>query len=383
MMPILGGLSSQEIGQAVPTAPVTPQFSIIVPAHNAQQDLPACLEAIARQLTPDGEVIVIDDGSTDQTAEIAVRFGVRLGRISKAGGPSAARNLGAQLSSGEILVFVDADTVPAPGAIAGLVSALAANPEIDAVFGAYDTRPAAPQLVSQFRNLLHHFVHLQAQREASTFWTGCGAVRRDAFFRIGGFDATRRYLEDVDLGLRLKSTGGRIHLDPSIQAQHRKQWTLGSMVWTDIWGRAVPWMTLMHGRTQPRDHGARLTDQASAVLLAIGSACTLAGSWSLAAALLLASVLTAWRWHSFLVATRGAWFAVRALPLHWLYLSYCSVAFAGMLIYWYRPRISQRASFRWPRLTPLATRTLLPIEAGFPGDQTRPPRPRESEYGVQ
>jgi hypothetical protein len=80
-----------------------------------------------------------------------------------------------------------------------------------------------------------------------TFWAGLGTLRRDAFFSVGGFDAARFpvAIEDVELGLRLTERGARIRLDPDVQGKHVKSWTLREMVRTDLFGRAVPWLSLL------------------------------------------------------------------------------------------------------------------------------------------
>ena len=112
------------------------------------------------------------------------------------------------------------------------------------MFGSHDDRPAAPGVVSRFRNLLHHHTHSSHPDPTSTFWAGLGAVRRQTFLDLGGFDAEayqRPCIEDIDFGLRLSDAGGRILLDPAIQGTHHKRWTLRSMVVTDIRQRAIPW----------------------------------------------------------------------------------------------------------------------------------------------
>ncbi len=103
------------------------------------------------------------------------------------------------------------------------------EPDVSAVFGAYDTQPEAPQLVSQYRNLLHHFVHSQSAGEAETFWGGCGAIRREVFLEAGRYDEwsyPRPQIEDVELGHRVRALGHRILLRPEIQCTHLKRWTL-------------------------------------------------------------------------------------------------------------------------------------------------------------
>jgi GT2 family glycosyltransferase len=120
--------------------------------------------------------------------------------------------------------------------------------QLAAIFGSYDDAPEAPDAVSGFRNLLHHFVHQESAGEATTFWAGLGAIRREVFTQAGGFDAARyteSSIEDIELGMRLTAAGARMRLDPKLQGTHLKQWTLGKMIRTDFLGRGVPWVALL------------------------------------------------------------------------------------------------------------------------------------------
>jgi len=102
--------------------------------------------------------------------------------------------------------------------------------------------------VSTFRNMLHHYVHQSSGGLATTFWAGLGAVRREAFVAVDGFDDWRfrsPSVEDIELGLRLSSAGGLIELDPEVQGTHLKHWRLQTMLLTDLMYRGMPWTALM------------------------------------------------------------------------------------------------------------------------------------------
>jgi hypothetical protein len=202
--------------------------SVIVPATRAAPTLARCLAAIDAARAADDEVIVVTDGVPE--------------------GPAGARNRGAAEASNEILVFVDADVEVRADAFALVRERFAADPGLTAVFGSYDDDPEARDVVSMFRNLLHHHVHHGAAGSVGSFWTGLGAVRRAAFEEVGGFDMRRVSVEDIELGARLCGAG-RIELDPSIQGKHLKRWTLLSMVRTDLTHRGIPWTRLaLRGR---------------------------------------------------------------------------------------------------------------------------------------
>ena len=211
-----------------------PTLTVVVPATNAPATLAACRAAIdcaATQAGGDVEVVVVEH--------------------CDAPGPAAARNAGAALARGDLLLFVDADVLVHPDAIARVRARLAAEPDLVAVFGSYDDAPAAPGTVAGFRNLLHHHVHQQGAGPAETFWAGLGAVRREAFAAAGGFDAGRYaapQIEDVEFGMRLHAGGARLELDPALLGTHLKAWTLAGMVRTDVLARGVPWVALLAER---------------------------------------------------------------------------------------------------------------------------------------
>jgi hypothetical protein len=317
-----------------------PLVSVIIPVHNGGEFLRRCLEAV---LAADGtryECIVVNDASTDASKDILAEFGNRLRVLNLPTGPQGpayARNRGAEVARGEILFFVDADVVLAAGAVERVAKTFCDQPGVAAVFGSYDASPGAPGLVSQYRNLLHHFVHQNGNPNASTFWAGCGGVRRDIFENLGGFDE-RRFprpsIEDIEFGYRLRKLGYRIFLDKGLQAKHLKCWTLYSMIRTDIVCRAVPWSRLiLQTKIVPDDLNVKVTQRASfmlaataamlLVLSALRPECLVLSIASLAAVFCVNRKLYGFFWH-----TRGLMFAVGCLPLHLLYYFYSGLSYA-------------------------------------------------------
>ncbi|MCK6554755.1 glycosyltransferase family 2 protein [Candidatus Binatia bacterium] len=331
------------------------RLSVIVPAHNNGPFLARALKALASSTFRDYEIVVVDDASTDDTPEVAARAGVRVLRLDRNGGPARARNRGAEVATGEFLVFVDADVCVHPDTLGRFDAHFRANPEVVAVMGSYDDTPADPGFVSQFKNLMHHYVHHRSRRDAWTFWAGCGAVRRDVFLRFGGFDENYRRpcIEDIELGNRMAAAGLHIDLDPTIQATHLKRWTLAGLVRTDIRDRGVPWFLLMrHNRHMPADLNVTGTQRASVALVGLLLALLAALSFTLVtgagfmagiAALGAASAASALVYlnrdcYRYLARKRGPLFALGAIPMHWLYFLYCgiSVALAFAVLAWAR-----------------------------------------------
>lgn len=313
--------------------------SIIVPVYNRSRDLRECLRALRTEAgVGTAEIIVVDDASTDDSAAVAASAGVRCERLATNSGPAVARNHGARVARGAVLFFVDSDVVVAPDALRRVAATLHRRPDVAAVIGSYNASPPAPGWVSQYRNLLHHFVHQTGSPEASTFWTGCGAIRRSAFEAVGGFDegAFARCFEDVELGYRLRRAGYRILLDKRLQVTHLKRWTLRSMIATDVFCRAVPWSRLIleHGRF-PNDLNVRLDQRLSVALTGLGGACVLLGvlraEFLALAALAVVGVVALNRdLFVFFSRVRGPLFACACVPLHLLYFTYSGASFLGV-----------------------------------------------------
>ena len=161
----------------------SPLLSVIMPAHNAAGMLPRTLAGLRNSDLPREawELIVVDDGSTDDTSLIAARYADTVVTLpGKAHGPAYARNRGFEVSRGEIVVFIDADCVVHTDTLSRLADRFAADPDLGAAFGSYDDRPPAAGLMSQYRNLIHHFVHHQNAGFVETFWAGAGAIRRSS-----------------------------------------------------------------------------------------------------------------------------------------------------------------------------------------------------------
>lgn len=316
----------------------SPTFSVIVPVLDGGRPFRLLLDALAAGSYRDFELLVVDDGSSDGSAEAATHAGAMVLSTSGREGPGAARNLGALAAGGEWLLFIDADCVPHADTLERMASAIAAAPWAAAVFGSYDASPPATGFVARYKNLMHHHVHQEGEPEAFTFWAGCGAVRRSLFLEIGGFDPVlypRPCIEDIELGSRLRLGGHRIRLAPEVQVTHHKAWTFLSMVRSDIFDRGVPWSRLIGARgTVAADLNLRWPHRASG-LLAVAIAGSLVATPALAAAgfaavpcaaLLIGLNLSTYR---YLGKVAGAWFALRAVPLHALYYLYATVAFVA------------------------------------------------------
>ncbi|GAX60454.1 glycosyltransferase [Candidatus Scalindua japonica] len=221
---------------------------------------------------------MVDDNSTDNSAEISRQKGFNVFTLSGSSGPKGpafARNFGVERAQGEIVMFVDSDVLVRPETIKLIVENFD-DDNIDAVFGSYDEDPKHKNFISQYKNLFHHFIHQQSHTGSSSFWAGCGAIRRDVFLKAGGFDAKRFIrpsIEDIELGSRLKDMGHKIVLDKSVQVKHLKRWNLYSLIKTDVIDRAIPWIKLIiETNSIPRDLNLKYSYRVSSVLASIFAA---------------------------------------------------------------------------------------------------------------
>ena len=313
-----------------------PFISVVVPVHNGGRQLETCLAAVLDSDYRACETIVVDDGSTDESFERAAASGCRVIRLDVKSGPGAARNHGARAARGDVLLFVDADVVVRSETVARVAGFFHQNQNAAAVFGSYDDAPAERNFVSQYKNLLHHFVHQQSCPKAETFWAGCGAVRREAFEAAGGFDE-RRYprpsIEDIELGYRLRRAGREIVLDKGLQVKHLKRWTLWSLLRSDIFDRAIPWARLiLESREILNDLNLRVSDRLSAALAGVS---VLLLALAPVAPVLLVPALAALavvlflnrKLYGFFLRKRGVWFAARSAFMQLLYYLYSGSAF--------------------------------------------------------
>lgn len=225
--------------------------SVIMPVYNGahfiDKSLPPLLSLLQQGKVI--EVIVVDDASTDNTPEIAIKIGARVISPGEHHGSGGARNRGGQEATGDLLWFVDADVVVHDDAIKHLTQGFS-EPDVVAVFGSYDDRPTQKNFFSLYKNLVHHHYHQHGCREATIFWSGCGAVRKESFIKVGGFNIKFSSLEDIELGYRLVAGGGRILLLADMLGTHLKEWRFIDMIYTEIFCNALPWSRLMLTQTR-------------------------------------------------------------------------------------------------------------------------------------
>lgn len=265
-------------------------ISVIIPVYNSQEMLRSCLQHLRQSTVQNFECIVVDDGSTDGSVEVARQAGATVVTGGQRRGPAYARNLGAKQASGDILFFIDADVCVYPQTLSRVQANFEQDPELAAVIGSYDDLPECQDFLSLYRNLMHCYVHHQARREACTFWSGCGAMRKSVFYDYSGFDESydRPAIEDIELGYRLKRDNKKLLLDTSMVVKHLKQWSFFSLVKTDILDRGIPWTELiLRDRFLPNDLNLQLSQRVSVALVFLLLGVAAAAAWYAGSAFIL------------------------------------------------------------------------------------------------
>lgn len=312
--------------------------SIIIPVRDGGSSFRECLKSVESSDPVYEEIIVVTDEDTDDSRQVAESFdiGIKVVKPDAPGGPAKARNLGAHTAKGSILFFIDADVMIRRDAVSRVIAAFRNNPDLDALFGSYDDEPAEPNFLSQYKNLFHHYVHQRAHEDSGSFWSGCGAIRRDVFLKVGGFNEHFEHpsIEDIELGYRLRRKGFRTRLVKDLQVTHLKYWNTVGLLKTDIFDRALPWtyLILRYGRFI-NDLNLKTSDRMSVVLLYLSMAALLGGFVSIgfvgAAGLGLGALfILNFNLYRFFQKKRGTFFALAVIPWHWLYLFYCGLAFS-------------------------------------------------------
>lgn len=218
------------LAAAVPVSRRSLRASVVIPAFNCRDVLPVCLDALTRQTIPqpDFEIVVVDDGSTDGTGEVAASYpGVRVIRQANQG-PAAARNCGARSAASSIVVFTDSDCEPTPGWLEAMLRPFD-DPSVAGTKGAYRSRQGA--LIARFTQLEYEEKYDRMRRFANIDFvdTYAAAFRREVFLSSGGYDESFPVpsAEDVDLSFRLAAAGWRLVFVPDAVVFHRHPERLG------------------------------------------------------------------------------------------------------------------------------------------------------------
>ena len=191
--------------------------SVIMPAYNSAAFIPDAVESIRRQAYPRLELIIVDDGSTDSTADVAKSLtGLDVRYVYQPnGGPARARNHGLRLARGDVIALLDADDLWPPDRLRCQLRYLERDPLTDVVLGRFQCVRGVPRADggSDLQILSLALVNLLV---------GAALYRRRVFDRVGGFDEAMRYGEDWDWFMRAREQGVPIGVHDDVTLLYRR-----------------------------------------------------------------------------------------------------------------------------------------------------------------
>lgn len=220
--------------------PQHPLVSVVIPAWNAADTLPSTLETVFAQTWPSVQVVVVDDGSTDGTADVLASYGEQITweSIANSGGPSRPRNRGVALSEGAFIAFFDSDDLMEPDKLARAMAVLGKHPEVGLVCSEFRSINPAGQILQdeylqgyrRFRGqlsptelpktgLLESTAAFQELLRANFVGTSSVVCRHEALAAAGPFDESMKNADDIDMWLRMAAAGtGFAFIDQALHA---------------------------------------------------------------------------------------------------------------------------------------------------------------------
>jgi glycosyltransferase involved in cell wall biosynthesis len=203
-----------------------PTISIIVPAHNEEDYLGATLDALNRQDYPNFEIVVVANGCTDRTAEVAKEKCQRLATL-EAKGLGVSRNLGARMATGDLLIFLDADTILEPHALRTIAERFTERNAGGTVKGQPDSNRFAYRLIYGLKNFIHRYVVRNGSSGVIICW-------KKHFASVGGFDERLELRENSELIRRLKRFGGYKYIGSTAATTSMRRYDRRG-VWNIVW----------------------------------------------------------------------------------------------------------------------------------------------------
>jgi glycosyltransferase involved in cell wall biosynthesis len=301
-------------------------ISVIVPARNAEATLSQCLDALKRQTNAPAQIIVVDDNSSDSTAEIAQSWGCRLVKLPEWSGIGAARNAGARAAQGKTLLFIDSDVVIPEDTVAKVDKWLTNNPVYHGLVGILTEKAYYRNLASEYFNLRKRFDYLKLRAPIKVMYGSIHALRKNAFNAVNGFDISLRETEDADLGQRLTQAGYKIGIDHSLEVIHLKRMTLRQLLKNDatrsrahfmLLFKKDYWKTALKERRVASFRGSAMLSAALMPVILISSVMSLLWDhigW-VAAGCIIFLVMLNWNFITYTGKTRGPILAINFLWL--------------------------------------------------------------------
>ncbi|MBI5416489.1 glycosyltransferase family 2 protein [Candidatus Poribacteria bacterium] len=229
---------------------LNPKISVIIPVYNGEETISYCIKAVQNSSFTNHEIIVVDDGSTDNTVEKIRKFlSVKL-LLQNHYGPAAARNYGAKQAKGEILFFLDADVILESDALLVCNDAFT-DPKIKILNGIYHKIPSNPSFITEYKALFEYywFTVYKERQIYKSFMGRCAGINKNVFEETGGYNTkyVSASVEQEELGFRL-SQHYKIYLEPRMQGKHYfPSW---KKLITTYFTRTIDWIELFNTKRE-------------------------------------------------------------------------------------------------------------------------------------
>ena len=301
-------------------------MTVVVAAYNSAKTIERCLQAIhnAKVLYSSCELIVVDDGSSDTTADLAAVFTDQLIRLKQNAGRSAARNAGIRQARGEIIVCIDADVIIPPDALAVIAGFFTSHSDVTALTGMLSAEESDPGFFSQYKNLYMNYIFRSLPSRVDFLYGSIMAIRRES---VVLFDEDLEYGEDTELGQRLSRQGKKIAFVPNLAVTHLKSYSGRSIARNDFripyhWARLFlqvgGWKGIFSRPRgfahAPRWQLAGVAMVPALIAVSIFSFAIPAGGWLILAGLILWMSVNA-GFFNYMLQARGLDFALRSVAV--------------------------------------------------------------------
>ena len=208
-----------------------PFISVVVTTHNSSGMVERCLDAVKRSSYPCYELIVVDDGSSDSTADMARRFTDMVIALERPAGVNLARAAGYDKSSGDIIVSIDSDVLIAPDTLNRVVAFFKEHPDADALTGVISQKHPNENFASQYKNLYMHYIFRHLPPRVTFLYGSIYAISKED---AGYYASDIKLCGDTLFGQQLASRGKRIFLAKEIEVEHLKYYSLLSLLQNDF-----------------------------------------------------------------------------------------------------------------------------------------------------
>jgi glycosyltransferase involved in cell wall biosynthesis len=299
-------------------------ISIVIPTYNASRFMPGLMDSIFNQAVDNMEVVIVDDCSTDNTVEIAKKYPVRVIQMESNAGPAKARNTGVKEAEGDIIFFLDSDVIVLDGTISEVEDYFRNNPDAKCIIGICATEPLNRGFVPAYMAMFE-YIHLIGQQydRVSVFAPRCGAIKKDFFLEVGGYDENYRGadVEDFELARRINKSDCII-LNPKLLVRH--QFADFRQALKIYFKRTVMWIHLFFREKQLDNAGPTSPSNGIAAVCAFLSFLSLIlmpfapDAAYLFLILIVIYLFSNVKWWSFMRREAGLPFAMRALLLNYV-----------------------------------------------------------------